>query len=314
MRGVLAQLLEHCPDPRGPTRRQPPQHRPPDEHRASTERQRSHHIPATAHPTIDEHLAPTRDSVHHLGKHLGRGHRAIELPAAMIGDDDPRRAGIEAPGRIVPTSTPLTSTGSPDSSRSHAMSSRWTSAACSARETSVSRSRLTRKSASGMERLPRSRRLRPTQGVSPVSTSARAPEAAARSTRSLVSERSPKHIHLKPPGPGHLGDRLDASRGARGQHEQRARGGRPLRRGPLPGGMSEAVERGGCDEHGRLHAAPEHRDGRIHPGLRLSAPGDAAAPPATPCHWPRACPPPPSRPRRTTGWGRTARAFSSRAA
>lgn len=89
---------------RVPRNGQRPQHRPSDENRAGPEREGRQHVGAPAQPAVHVDLrASASDRIDHLQKCPGRGHQPVQLPTAMIGDQQPggarRRelAGVVAP-------------------------------------------------------------------------------------------------------------------------------------------------------------------------------------------------------------------------
>ena len=76
-------------------RRQAPRVRPADEHGVGAERERAQDVGAVADPAVDEHRHPAGDGRGDLAQRDGGRHAAVELAAAVVGDDDRVGAGVE---------------------------------------------------------------------------------------------------------------------------------------------------------------------------------------------------------------------------
>ena len=66
-----------------------PQHRPAEQHAARPERQRDGDIEPAPDAAVDPYLGPAGDRRRDLGEDVGRRLDAIELPGAVVADDDP---------------------------------------------------------------------------------------------------------------------------------------------------------------------------------------------------------------------------------
>ena len=81
--------------------RQAPQRRAAREDRFRAERQRLHDIRPAADAAVEQHRQPARDRLHHLRQRVDRRRHAVELPPAVVRDDDPRRAVLAREARVL---------------------------------------------------------------------------------------------------------------------------------------------------------------------------------------------------------------------
>jgi len=88
-------------DALGAAHREPPDHRPSDEHRACAEGKGDRHVCAPSDPAVHQHLDPIADGVRHLREGVEGGDGAVELPAAVVGDHDGVAAMLGREDRIV---------------------------------------------------------------------------------------------------------------------------------------------------------------------------------------------------------------------
>lgn len=72
-----------------------------DQHRAGPERQRLEHVRTAADATVDEDLALGRHGGDDLGQRVQRRYHAVELAAAVGGDDQPRHPEIGRPPGVL---------------------------------------------------------------------------------------------------------------------------------------------------------------------------------------------------------------------
>ena len=92
---VSCQCIKSGRDAVGSVRCERPQHRPADEDSHSTERERDEDIQPGLDTAVNENRRATVDRGDNLFQGKGAGDRSIELPTAVIGDDDAVGAGIE---------------------------------------------------------------------------------------------------------------------------------------------------------------------------------------------------------------------------
>ena len=78
-----------------------PERRAADEHGAGAERERLDDVGAAADAAVDEHLDPTVDRLDDLGQRVDRRGDAVELPAAVVRDDDPGGAVLAREPRVL---------------------------------------------------------------------------------------------------------------------------------------------------------------------------------------------------------------------
>ena len=86
--GLVAQELEHLPDAGVSAVGEPVHHRPPDEDGAGAERERGDDVASAPNAAVDVDLGPSADGLDDLGQRVQAGDRAVELPAAVVRDDD----------------------------------------------------------------------------------------------------------------------------------------------------------------------------------------------------------------------------------
>ena len=101
----LAQQPQHL---RGTLRAghgQPPERRPPDQDRVGAQRQRDRDVDAAADAAVDQDRGPAVDRVDHLRQGVAAGQGAVELAAAVVGDDDPGDAVLDRERRRPRRST-----------------------------------------------------------------------------------------------------------------------------------------------------------------------------------------------------------------
>ena len=89
------------PPPRGP--RAPAA----DQHRVGAEREGDRDVDAAADAAVDQHRAAAGDRVDRLGQGVGGGAHAVELAAAVVGDDDARRPVLDRERRVLGGQHPL---------------------------------------------------------------------------------------------------------------------------------------------------------------------------------------------------------------
>ena len=80
---------------------EPPERRAAGQHRACAERERLDDVRAAADPAVDEHLDAAADRLDDLRQHVDRRGDAVELPAAVVRDDDPRGAVLAREARVL---------------------------------------------------------------------------------------------------------------------------------------------------------------------------------------------------------------------
>ncbi len=95
------QDLEHVARARLAVDGEAPERRATGEHRARAERERLDDVRAAPDAAVDEHLDPAVDGVDDLGQRVDRRGDAVELPAAVVRDDDPRRAVLAGEPRVL---------------------------------------------------------------------------------------------------------------------------------------------------------------------------------------------------------------------
>src|SRR5262249_23732374 len=78
-----------------------------DHARARAAAERAHHVLPGADAAVDHHLDHVAHCVHHLRQCRDRGGRPVELPAAVIGDDERAGAGLCGRARILDVEDPL---------------------------------------------------------------------------------------------------------------------------------------------------------------------------------------------------------------
>src|SRR6185312_13105376 len=86
---LCAEDLDHPPRSGLPADGEAVEVRPPDQARLRAECQRLHDIGSSAYAAVEEHLRPATDRFYDLGEDGHARRRAVELPAAVVGDDDP---------------------------------------------------------------------------------------------------------------------------------------------------------------------------------------------------------------------------------
>ena len=74
---------------------------------ARAERERPHHVLTRANAAVEHDLDRGADGVDDPGQRGDRGHGAVELPAAVIGDDERRRAGLGRALGVLHVEQPL---------------------------------------------------------------------------------------------------------------------------------------------------------------------------------------------------------------
>ena len=87
--------------PRLAARREAPERRPADEHRVGAERQGDRDVGAAADAAVDQHRGAAGDRVDDLRQGVGGGRRAVELAAAVVGDDDAGGAVLDRERRVL---------------------------------------------------------------------------------------------------------------------------------------------------------------------------------------------------------------------
>ena len=78
-----------------------PQRRAAGEHRARAEGERLDDVAAAPDAAVDEHLDPAVDRLDDLGQRVDRRRDAVELPAAVVRDDDPGGAVLARELRVL---------------------------------------------------------------------------------------------------------------------------------------------------------------------------------------------------------------------
>ena len=81
--------------------------RPGDERRLRAERERLQHVGAAPDAAVDVDLAAPGDRLDDLGQRVERRRDPVELPAAVIRDDDPGRAVLDREQRVLARQQPL---------------------------------------------------------------------------------------------------------------------------------------------------------------------------------------------------------------
>src|SRR3546814_4684418 len=71
------------------------------------QRDRLEHVGAAPHAAIEDHLSAALQALHHRRKHLHWGDGRIELPTAMVGEDDGTGAVVARLERIFRTKDTL---------------------------------------------------------------------------------------------------------------------------------------------------------------------------------------------------------------
>jgi hypothetical protein len=71
-------------------------------HGGCTECERLQNVRPAANPAVDVNLGPSPDSIGDLRERIGRGHRHVQLPTAVIGYRHGVGAGVYTRGGIVP--------------------------------------------------------------------------------------------------------------------------------------------------------------------------------------------------------------------
>src|SRR6187397_1484785 len=99
--GLLAQDLEHLRDSLRAAPCEPVHRGPTDENRTGAECECHDDVRPTAYATVDEDLGSISDCVDDLRERLERRDRAVELPPAVVRDDDTRCAVVAREGRIL---------------------------------------------------------------------------------------------------------------------------------------------------------------------------------------------------------------------
>ena len=96
-----AEQLEHPQRPRLAPGREPPESGPSDQDRVGAEGQRDRDVDPAPDPAVDEDRGPAGDGVDHLGQRVGGREAAVELAAAVVGDDDPGGAVLDRERRVL---------------------------------------------------------------------------------------------------------------------------------------------------------------------------------------------------------------------
>ena len=96
---LLAQQLEHLARPLLPAGRETPERHPAGEHGPRAEGERRGDVGAAPDAAVEQHLEPVADRVDDGRQRLERRHRAVELAAAVVRDDDARGAVLGRAGR-----------------------------------------------------------------------------------------------------------------------------------------------------------------------------------------------------------------------
>ena len=78
-----------------------PERRAAGEHGARAEGERLDDVRAAADAAVDEHLDAAVDRLDDLGQRVDRRRDAVELPAAVVRDDDRRRAVLAREPRVL---------------------------------------------------------------------------------------------------------------------------------------------------------------------------------------------------------------------
>lgn len=97
---LIAQQPQTQPHPFLPVVRQPPQHGAADPHELRTQRQRLEDVGPVPDPAVHVHGDPPLGRGHDLGQGVEGGQGAVELPAAVVGDDDAVDAVLEGEVRV----------------------------------------------------------------------------------------------------------------------------------------------------------------------------------------------------------------------
>ena len=98
---LVAQQLEHALGALGAGDREPPDGRAADEDRVGAESQGDGDVGAAADAAVDEDGGPACDRLDHLRQGVGAGQNAIELTAAVVGDDDAGGAVLDGERRVL---------------------------------------------------------------------------------------------------------------------------------------------------------------------------------------------------------------------
>ena len=96
--GELELVAEQAEDPTGALRSgggEAPEGGPPDQHGVGAERERDRDVDAAADAAVDEDRGPAVDRLDDLRQRVGGGEGAVELAAAVVGDDDPGGAVLD---------------------------------------------------------------------------------------------------------------------------------------------------------------------------------------------------------------------------
>ena len=115
--------------PAAPRERQAVDVGPADQDGVRAQRQRDERVGAAAHAAVEEHRHPAGDLADHARQRVQRRDRAVDLPPAVVGDDDPVDAVLEGERRVArvlealeqdrqPRARPAGGRGRPRSARS----------------------------------------------------------------------------------------------------------------------------------------------------------------------------------------------------
>src|SRR6188508_2497140 len=99
--GLLPEDLEHLRDSLCAAPGEPVHRGPSDENGTRTERERHHDVGPAAHASIHEDLRSIAHSLDDFGKRFERCDRAVELPPAVVRDDDAGCAVVARENRIL---------------------------------------------------------------------------------------------------------------------------------------------------------------------------------------------------------------------
>ena len=94
-RQLVAQELEDVPHAVLACRREAEDRRAAGEHRACAQRERLGDVGAAADAAVEIDLDPSGDRVDHLRQRVERRRSSVELAAAVVRDDDRRRAVLD---------------------------------------------------------------------------------------------------------------------------------------------------------------------------------------------------------------------------
>src|SRR5688572_16393000 len=109
--GLLAQDLEHLRNALVAAEGQAVHRRPADEDCASAQRERHRDVRAPAYAAVEVHLGAVADRLDDLRQRLQRRDRAVELAAAVVRDDNARRAVLTREVRVLRRDEPLDDDG-----------------------------------------------------------------------------------------------------------------------------------------------------------------------------------------------------------